>query len=265
MTYGCRAVKIVLHIVTILAALLLTPSQTIAETKAEVDLKKQLAAARLEIDVRDTHIKLLQDYQKKLTDAVAVETHTTQENSKKIQAVTDRITKSEADGKKLVDTVRSQAAASENATTQLVDEVKTTNLVVKSAISAQAKQQDHALAVARDVARKLEVANTELARARQEDVARLGEMQKSLDDIKIHDDLNAAKDESARNHDRQQTYREIAIPIGSVVLALVVLLQIMAGRQQRQTHDIVNGRFEALVADNKQLKERLESNHDSHS
>ena len=198
----------------IILVLLLSCVTLLSETKAEADLRKQLAAAKQEISARDAHIKLLQAGQKKLADAVV---ETSQENSKKIDAATDRIIKSEADGKKLVETVKSQAAATQNATAQLADEVKINNVAVKSVISAQAKQQERALAAAREVARKLEKSNAELAKAKQEDAARMEEMKKSLEDIKIHDDLMAAKDDAAMRHDRYQLMRDIVTPICGVL------------------------------------------------
>ncbi len=244
----------------------------LAETKIETDLRKQLAAAKAETEAAEAHVKALQVGQKKLTDAVAVQTEVTQKTNEKIEAATDGIIKSEATGKKLVAAVESQAAATQSATKELAHEVKTQNAAVTTAITTQTKQQERALLAAREaareVARKLEQSNVDRAAEKREDAARMDEMKKTLQDIKRQDELNDAKNKAAIIREALPVAATIVGSVCGLGVAVVGIFQIKAMYQakaqlatvaklQGETHTMVNGQREAAMARIKELEDQI--------
>jgi hypothetical protein len=256
----------------ILCVLALSCATLLSETKVESDLRKQLAATKAALAAEEAHSRSLQAGQKKLTDAVVVQTETSKKNSDKIEAATDKIIESAVTGKKLVETVRSQVVATQNATAQLANEVKTQNAAVTYAITSQTKQQEKALlaarAAAREVARKLAESNAELAESKRQDAVRMGDMQKTLQDIIRRDEITEAKNKATIIREALPVAATIVGSMCGLGVTIAGIFQIKAlyqakaqlaviAKQQSETHTMVNGQREANLKEIEQLKAEL--------
>ncbi len=247
----------------------------IAETKAEAELKKQLEATQAALTAERARNAALSAGTKKLSDAVAVQAETSKSNAEKIEVVADKITKTEENDKRLVETVKAQGVATQSATRTLADVVTTQNAAVTTAISAQTKQQQIALAAAREVARQLEEQNKELARrydesriAKEQNDKQLKAVSDDLKELKTAQLISAAEDKRGAQKDQYKFWTDLGTPLiqgaCTILLALVVYFQLKASGQAKQQKEsigqiatTVNGRTDRLLEEVDRLKTEL--------
>lgn len=265
----------------IILALLLSCTILYSENIAEI--KKHAAALAAENEILKAHVKSLQANQKKLTDAVGSQAETSAKIGDKIgariEAATDKIIESEATGKKLVETVESQAAASQDATAQLTDEVKLTGFAVKSAISAQARREQIAIVEAKKIARELEKSKADATETKRQYDVRLDDANRQLEKILQQREVAAALDQRGTEHDKYAFWSVVMPIVGTIILSLggaivgflinkrlgkteaqntqnaVTLTNIAT--KQGETHELVNGRYTKLEAENEALRAKL--------
>lgn len=210
-----------------------------AETKTEAELRKQLAAAQAALAAEQARTKALQTGTQKLSEAVAVQAESSKESNRKLEAVSDQIEATQ-------ETVKNQTAIARKATEKLAETVSAQTGNVTSAIAAQVSQQKRSLEAAREVARKLEESNKELAksnaenlRAKEESNKRLAELTQSITDLQHKAELVAAQHDVEITTARYQMLNSLSNTLGVPLLTLfgsiVLWLQIKASRSANES------------------------------
>lgn len=215
-----------------------------AETRTEAELRKQLVAIQAALDEVRAQSKTTQKGNASLTEAVKTQLETSKVNTTKLEEVGGKVDAAES-------SLKQQVAANDENTKRLTKTVETQGAHVAAAIATQVETQKKSLADAREVARKLEISNGELA-AKNAEILRLlaegNERAEKLEKIIVEEHqksaIRDAKDEVAITNARYQMLGNMATPafasLATIMGGVFLLIQVKQGVRQRETKGIVS-------------------------
>lgn len=233
-------------------ALLLTCTGLCAETRTEVELRKQLAIAETALAAEKTRTTTLERGTQKLTEAVATQTRTSKETGEKIEAVKDKIEEAQASDHKLAESVQTQAVETQKATKKIADAVSTQGNATVSVLSTQMKAQERsAQSDARAIAKDLRLAKVALEKANEDRKASEREQAAAIAELNRKADILADKKDA-----RDKGYSFWTMVVMMVFVPLATAGGVYLTRKVEGVHGMVNGQRTAMELKIQELQER---------